>query len=336
MIPQWSLPQPVLLSLADHCSDPCYCGVLGTEAECPPNPSLDTLSGSSSDLGAALAEVGGLDLQLTQLRSQPRIELPAVLSQVDGTRACAGVVRPTMAITFSVLRRRIGMRSRHPSVLSERLHLPVGTRIGLVLFASDADLEDLWTRRIGWVERIVQLRPSFVVAPDFSVWAGDHALATRYNIVRSLRFMDLLQSRGLTVVPHFYWANDRDLADIASWLQSNHPEAFAIDLQCLTGRVSAFLAELTWLREQITAPAHLLASGWDVGPRLERLRRVWPNLSTTRNYVPEVAKHVAVTRTANGRLYRQQVDELPRVLLERRLAMAETWMNNPLADATAS
>ncbi|MBA2719249.1 MAG: DUF4417 domain-containing protein [Chloroflexi bacterium] len=241
-----------------------------------------------------------------------------------------------MAITFSVLRRRIGMRSRHPSVLSERLHLPVGTRIGLVLFASDADLEDLWTRRIGWVERIVQLRPSFVVAPDFSVWAGDHALATRYNIVRSLRFMDLLQSRGLTVVPHFYWANDRDLADIASWLQSNHPEAFAIDLQCLTGRVSAFLAELTWLREQITAPAHLLASGWDVGPRLERLRRVWPNLSTTRNYVPEVAKHVAVTRTANGRLYRQQVDELPRVLLERRLAMAETWMNNPLADATAS
>lgn len=326
MIPSSSLPQPVLLSLAGQCTDPCYCGLRGTAAECPPNPPADTLSGASPDVGAALAEVGGLQLDLTRLRSQPRIDLPSVLAQVDGTRACAGVVRPVMAITFSVLRRRVGLNERRAMKLTECLHLPDTSRVGLVLFASDADLEDLWTRRVGWVERFVRLQPSFVVAPDLSVWAGDHALATRYNIVRSLRFTELLQSRGLTVIPHFYWANDRDLADIGSWLDSNRPEAFAIDLQCLTGHALTFLGELAWLREQVTDPPRLLASGWDVGRRLERLLRVWPNTSVTRNYVPEVAQHVAVRTAEGGRMLRSQVDDPPRVLLERRLAIAEAWM----------
>ena len=320
-------PGRVLFSFAP-CPDPCYCGYLGTEIECPPNPSVDTLSGASNDIGAALAEVRGLDLKATVLRPQARISLPRVLLQVDGSQACRGVHRPTVAIAFGQLKGKVGLRARKPRLLTEMLHLPSWSRVGVMLFANDHILEELWRDRREWAQRLAQLGLAFVVAPDFSVWAGDQALATRYNLVRSVRFVELLQDRGIPTVPHFYWSTARDLEEIAAWIDANLPEAIAIDLQCMPSVGEEFCGQLLWLREQLPKPPRLLVAGIDAGRRADRLAAIWPELSVTRNYVPEVAKHIDLRDRADGTQVRDRSDDPPPVLLERRLARAEVLMSS--------
>lgn len=321
-------PEPgrVLFSFAHSCPDPCYCGYRGTEAECPPNPPADTLSGASDDIGPALAEVRGLALKTTVLRSQARISLPNVLLQVDGSKACRGVHRPTVAIAFGQLSAKIGLRARQPRPLTDILHLPKATRVGVLLFANDPLLEGLWRNRREWAKRLAQLNPAFVVTPDFSLWAGDHALGTRYNLVRSVRFIELLQDWGLATIPHFYWSTPRDLADIAAWIDANQPEAVAIDMQCMPTPGEAFQAELAWLREQLSKAPTLLVAGIDAGPRLKNLAAIWPELSMTRNFVPEIAKHVELREREDGTRVRERSDDAPNVLLERRLERAEVLM----------
>lgn len=316
-------PDRTLFSFAGGCPEPCYCGYRGTRAECPPDPPADSLSGSSADVGAALAEVRGLDLGLTRLRPQASVLLPPVLAQVDGSAACRGVHPPVVAVTFGVLRNKIGRTQRSPRRLNDILHVPPATRAGVLLFANDPTLEDLWRDRRAWVDRLALLEPAFVVAPDFSVWAGDHALASRYNLVRSVRFIELLQDRGLASVPHFYWSTRLDLEAVAAWIAANAPEAIAIDMQCMPRPTDAFLSELEWLLDQLPQPPDLLVAGIDAGANMDRIRRVWPAVSMTRNYVPEVAKHVDLRDLADGRSVRERSDDPPPVLLERRLARAE-------------
>lgn len=318
-------PHPTLW--ADNgCGDPCPCGFQRTAAQCPPMTRADTISGSDADFGAVLAEVGGLDLSRTRLRPQGRLDLPGALLQVDGSSACRGVHRSHVAVTFGVLRNKVGLQSRRRRPLTDVLKVPASTAAGVLLFANDIDLEDLWTRRRPWANRLAELEPAFVVLPDFSLWAGDHALTTRYNLVRSLRFVDLLQDRGITVIPHFYWATARDMTDIASWIDTNLPEAIAIDMQCKPRPDRAFLLELAWLRQNVVCPPRLLVAGMDAGRGLERVRSVWANLTVTRNFVPEVAKHVDVWDGPSGRSIRGSSDDPPAVLLARRFTRLEAAM----------
>jgi hypothetical protein len=107
-------PARVLFSFADSCPDPCYCGYRGTEAECPPNPRADTLSGASDDIGPALAEVRGLALSTTVLRAQARISLPPVLLQVKARRRVeVFIVRRSPSRSASSARRLVFERFSH-------------------------------------------------------------------------------------------------------------------------------------------------------------------------------------------------------------------------------
>jgi hypothetical protein len=88
-----------------------------------------------------------------------------------------------------------------------------------------------------------------------------------------------------------------------------------------------FCAQLRWLREQLRQPPRLLVAGIDAGRRTDRLAAIWPELSITRNYVPEVAKHVNLRDRADGTQARDRSDDPPPVLLERRVARAEVLMS---------
>lgn len=101
----------------------------------------------------------GLDLGVTRLRPQKRIRLPSVLAQVDGSAACRGVHFPVVAITFGVLKNKIGLTPRSPRVLTEILHIPPAVRAGVLLFANDPTLEHLWRNRLAWADRIALLQP---------------------------------------------------------------------------------------------------------------------------------------------------------------------------------
>jgi hypothetical protein len=284
------------------------------------------LSRDSPDLAAALAQVGGLDLADTTMRPQGHIDLPAVLAQVDGTDACRGFSRPTMAVTIGVMMRRAGARARDDRTLAERLGLPQGTRVGLLLFAHDADLEDLWARGGLWIPTIARWAPAFVTTADFSVWEGDHALATRYNVVRSVRHVSILQDAGLPVVPHVFWADDRDLHDWARWIDDNRPEAIAMDLQCAgRGHIHRLIPELLALRQAVARPPRLLVNGIDIGALLGKVVGAWPEATITRNYVPEVAKHVEARERRDGSVARRSSDEPPNALLDRRIRLVEDW-----------
>jgi len=106
----------------------------------------------------------------------------------------------------------------------------------------------------------------------------------------------------------------------------NQPEAVAIDMQCMPTPGEAFQAELAWLREQLSKAPTLLVAGIDAGPRLKNLAAIWPELSMTRNFVPEIAKHVELREREDGTRVRERSDDAPNVLLERRLERAEVLM----------
>ena len=91
----------------------------------------------------------------------------------------------------------------------------------------------------------------------------------------------------------------------------------------MPGPSAAFLLELEWLRQRLTCPPDLLVAGLDAGRGLRSIASVWPTVSVTRNYVPEVAKHVDRIDLAGGVSVRGQSDDPPAVLLERRIARAE-------------
>lgn len=308
------------------CAEHCFCGYFGTPRECPAVAPKDVLSGDSPDVGSALAELGGLDLGATTMAPQRQIDLPNVLVQVDGTAACRGLVRPVMATTIGTMMARAGARARDDRDLAERLGLPAGTSVGLLLFAHDQDLEVIWAHRQQWLPTISRWTPTFVTTPDFSVWAGDHGLATRYNIVRSVRLVTKLQALGLTVIPHLFWADARDLRDCEAWIEDNRPEVIALDLQCSAGELRQIVHDLRSLRERLTTPPRLLVNGIDIGARLASVLAAWPELTITRNYIPEVAKHVDVLERRDGSLARVTSNDPPAVILERRVALAERWL----------
>jgi hypothetical protein len=313
------------------CKALCVCGQLGTASGCTEVTRPDLLNRDDPDFAAALAEVRGLDLGLTTSIAQPLPPLPRFLPQVDGTAACARLVRPTVAVAFGILRRRAGASPRSSQTLAQRLKVSKVTKAGLLLFAKDAVLEDLWDRRSRWAPTIADWKPDFVVAPDFSVWDDDPALGGQHNIVRSLRFYEALQRADVPTIPHLFWGSRQQLGAWKSWLQANDLPIIAMDLQC-RGRAqfTRLLADIRDLRESLVATPHLLVSG--IGPTrdLARLLEVWPDLSVTRNYVTEVAKHVDLVPRADGSFARVSSDRSPASLLVERVETMEHWLDDRL------
>lgn len=316
------------------CEMLCLCGHKGTAAGCSGIPRADLLGRLDPDFGAALAEVRGLNLGLTRAIEQSLPPLPRFLAQVDGTAVCSDLVRPTVAVAFGILRRRAGREPRSHQTLTERLKVAPGTQVGLLLFAKDKVLEDLWRRRDRWIPTIADWRPGFVVAPDFSVWDGDPALGSQYNIVRSLRFFEALQRAGIPSIPHLYWGSQIQLDAWADWLRDNAPPTIAMDLQCRGGaQFTRLLADLRSLRERLTSPTHLVVSGIGPSRDLARLIERWPDVTVTRNYVVEVAKHVDVSRRPDGSFARTSSDLDPTRLFVNRIEAAEQWLEERLRTA---
>lgn len=314
------------------CEAMCLCGQKGTAAGCSETRRPDLLGRLDLDFAAALAEVRSLELGLTRAMKQPLPPLPRFLAQVDGTAACAQLVRPTVAVAFGILRRRAGTESRSGLALAERIKVGSGTTVGLLLFAKDDALEDLWHRRDRWIPTIASWQPDFVVAPDFSVWDGDPALGGQYNMVRSLRFYEALQRAGIPAIPHLFWGSLRQLDEWSAWLRDNVPPVISMDVQCRGGaQFTRLLTDMRLLRERLVAPTRLLVSG--IGPTrdLARLVERWPDVTVTRNYVVEVAKHVDLARRTDGSFARVSSDLTPAELLVKRVEMAETWLEESLA-----
>jgi hypothetical protein len=309
------------------CQAMCLCGQKGTAAGCSEVRRPDLLGRLDRDFAAALAEVRSLELGLTRAIEQPLPPLPRFIAQVDGTAACAELVRPMVAVAFGILRRRAGSESRSGLTLAERIKVGLGTKVGLLLFAKDAVLEDLWRRRDRWVPTIAAWQPEFVVAPDFSVWDGDPALGGQYNIVRSLRFYEALQRAGVPAIPHLFWGNQHQLDEWSAWLRDNVPPIISMDVQCRGGaQFTRLLAEVRLLRDRLATPTRLLVSG--IGPTrdLARLVERWPDVSVTRNYVVEAAKHVDLVPRADGSFARVSSDLTPAELLVKRVEAAERWL----------
>lgn len=314
------------------CEAMCLCGQKGTAAGCSESRRPDLLGRLDLDFAAALAEVRSLELGLTRAMEQPLPPLPRFLAQVDGTAVCAHLVRPTVAVAFGILRRRAGIESRSGLTLVERIKVGQGTKVGLLLFAKDDVLEDLWRRRDRWIPTIAAWQPDFVVAPDFSVWDGDPALGGQYNSVRGLRFYEALQRAGVPAIPHLFWGNPRQLNEWSAWLRDNVPPVISMDVQCRGGaQFTRLLADLGMLRERLAAPTRLLVSG--IGPTrdLARLLERWPDVTVTRNYVVEVAKHVDLARRADGSFARTTSDVTPAELLVKRVDMVELWLEERVA-----
>jgi hypothetical protein len=272
------------------CPLPATCGESGTSHACGPETVNGVLHHSHEDFAARLAEINGLEFDITHAREQNILPLPDFVPQVDpwtaSPKARAGVV----AITWSRWGKRGGVRYRSLATMAARLGLGPDANLILLLIAKDQALERLWADRERFLEALGVLRPDMVVAPGLSVYPGRSALEQRYGMVRSLRLFGWLQDRGFTAIPSIDWERPRDRADWARWLNDNPISTFSVDLQCIGADLRWTLAELAELRASLLRqPPRLLINGRRSVPDFADLIEVWPEISFTNDPVPIVA-----------------------------------------------
>lgn len=93
--------------------------------------------------------------------------------------------------------------------------------LGLLLFGRDELLEYLWANLHRSVIQISNAGYSVVVAPSFSNYANRPRPEYLFNLKRSLVFFELLQERGVAVIPRLAWNTQHDIERCAEWAASN-------------------------------------------------------------------------------------------------------------------
>ncbi len=294
MIEPWSEEGQLTLDRRE-----CVCfGTLGCAHVVPIAPGR--LSPGQRDFDARLLEIGGFDLATVVARPQRPLALPPVMPVVDGSTDCRGVYRPTVVVPLDVVR-----QSRLPDTkLQGLLDLPDDVDVLVSLFAKDRELEAIWEDRRAFVSLLVALRPSAIVAPSYSTWAGDPWTEHRYSMKRSFEYYRILQDHGLVAIPHLAWGRKVDAEDLAAWLNRNNPETVTLDAQCLGPMFDRWVGELGWLRGRLERVPSLLVGGIHPGIRLHRIVEAWPESSFIYNGIRFAASHRELRVGADGAVHR--------------------------------
>lgn len=301
MIEPWSDEAQLTLD-ATGCA--CF-GSLGCAHVVP--RAAGRLSPVQADFDTRMLEVGGFDFSTVVARPQRPLVLPPVLPVVDGSAVCHGVFRPTVVVPLDAVPRALPPAG----TLHAQLKLPADVDALVSLFDKDRVLEAIWRDRGVFVPLLAALRPSGVLVPSYSTWAGDPWTEHRYAIKRSFEFFRILQDHGILAIPHLAWGRRVDAEDLVSWLNGNRVDTVAVDAQCLGPLFDRWLGELAWLRERLDGAPSLLVCGIHPGMRLRQIVHVWPEVSFIYNGLRLAASYRELRIGADGRPRRVRHAPMP-------------------------
>ena len=143
----------------------------------------------------------------------------------------------------------------------------VSSSAGLIFsgVTRDGPIENLWRRhRVeGLVEHIAGLRPSLVVAPNFSHFTDVPRFDNMHNRLRQLVFSEALSDAGVNVAPHLSAVYPSDWDYWAAHVRAN-PSVVYVALEFGTGgktkgKALQMIRRLVELRERAGRQLHLIA-----------------------------------------------------------------------------
>jgi len=177
--------------------------------------------------------VGGLDIAI-RIRSVPTAapSLPQYIPRVQPRAGFQGAKWPAFAVPID----RVGTEPPllTAKTMKAKMRISDDAKIVLLTHQHDHILESLWKYRYRLTEELRQAEFDLVLVPSFSTWDTRTRLEHRYQIARSLRFLELLVESRIPTLPNVSWYLEVDILEWARELRSwPGPRAFSIDLQTL-------------------------------------------------------------------------------------------------------
>lgn len=118
--------------------------------------------------------------------------------------------------------------------------------------------------------------PDFAFVPNFSIYDNYPRLDTLFQLKKKWIMMDLLQRRGLQVIPDISVINRQDFLRQASWMKKNSCDVMFMNFQLQSSRVGGEqwkkqLKIAIMIRDHVGLDVRLIAAGVSGGARLKDL-----------------------------------------------------------------
>ncbi|HEX3822654.1 MAG TPA: DUF4417 domain-containing protein [Candidatus Sulfotelmatobacter sp.] len=215
-------------------------------------------------------DTNGLDLTIKQIKQQED-RLPEYIPLIQhGNRRTGFLNLPIAALTTFAVTRRIKQRNdmlRDPDDLRRRFRLTLTTPLILSSIAKDDHLERFWKYRTErrLVEGIAMLKPTHVIAPNFSLFRDVPRFDNLANIKRSLLCAEEFSNAGISVIPYVAGITTTDWETWTAFLRE-HANIAIICKEFQTGASTKakgtwHLRQLDRLQQNLGRPLHVVAIG---------------------------------------------------------------------------
>jgi len=207
-------------------------------------------------------------------------DLPPVMFQMN-----TPIKRPTTARGFIINVRKIfyGEDSKGDSLnwspqkyLRTRFNLPLDSQIAITFTSPDEVVDYLGMDLEKTCDEVAKFNVNWVFGINFSIYENYPSFDALYNLKRRFLSLQMLQDRGVNVVPDIGWLSHKDRARVFGWLRDNGVRYMARNYQTVaakagTGTWDIFLKELEYIRKNFP-DVHLFLHGCSGRKRIESIR----------------------------------------------------------------
>ncbi|MDQ1543954.1 MAG: hypothetical protein QOK08_1592 [Actinomycetota bacterium] len=229
------------------------CGSMRTDQACPPRfdphaAGIECLHPLRDDFEHVFEQVEGVGFDDVVAVSQPLVEFGAYLPQVawDSALSRERVAPPHLGVRVDEVMRH--GRVRTADELRSHLGLKPTTRVTLLLFAHDDELEAFADGGQAYLDQVAAGGYSSVTAPSYSLWMPRRRPDNLLSLRRSMLTFEALQARGVTVLPRVGWVEQVDMLRFAEWISAN-PHVGQVSLDLMTYKAREFSRHTSLLAE---------------------------------------------------------------------------------------
>jgi hypothetical protein len=181
--------------------------------------------------------VDGIGVTDIAASPQPPVEFGPYLPQVawDSGLRPKRVAPPHVGVRIDEVMRYGRVRSA--AELRSHLGLKPSTRVTLLLFAHDVELEAFADGGQAYLDQIAAGRYCAVTAPSYSLWMPRRRPDNLLSLRRSMLTFEALQARGVAVLPRVGWVERVDMLRFSEWINANSDvEHVSLDLMTYKAR----------------------------------------------------------------------------------------------------
>jgi len=168
--------------------------------------------------------------------------------------------------------------------LRRALRLPVSARLALIGTAIDHTIEQLWQtaeEQDAW-NKIAALRFEFSTSLTYSVWEKHPRFDQIISQEKNFATHDLLLGHGVQSIPFLFFYDDRDYAEIISWLQVHKDVkkvAVLSQFKHSTRGFELLLKEMHSLERDLFRQFHFVVVGPASATKIQRILDEFPSVT---------------------------------------------------------